>query len=258
MTVSVRDLAVVTRFGGRLYWRDKVALSTSVTLSLGLGIGLPFLMDRVRPGNPEFLLNQHLGVLAMILVIATLNQIAVTLTARRDQLVLKRMRTTGLSDRDILGGEIGNLVVQTTLLTGVVSVALYSLTDLPVPRNPLLYLVFVVAGATVLCLLGAAITAIIPRTEVSAVMTMPFFLLAGFGAGGFGPLLEMLPGWAGTVFGLLPTAAVVEVARVAYAADGTIVGDLRAAAPPALNLAIWAVIGIVVIIRWFRWETRKS
>ncbi|GAA2851630.1 hypothetical protein GCM10010517_09250 [Streptosporangium fragile] len=256
MTVTARNLAAVGRFGARLYWRDKVTLSTSVSLSLGLGIGLPLLMDRVRPGHPEVVLTQHLGVLAMILTIATFSQIAVTLTTRRDQLILKRMRAAGLTGRDILGGEIANLVVQTTLLACAVSVALYALTGLRAPRDPLLYLVFVVAGSAVLCLLGAAVTALIPRAEVAPVITMPFFLLAGVGAGGFGPLVELLPGWVGSVLDLLPTAAIVEAARVAYAADGTLAGDLRAAAVPALTLAVWAAVALLAIRRRFRWETR--
>ncbi|GAA3146208.1 hypothetical protein GCM10010466_41530 [Planomonospora alba] len=256
--MSVRDLAVVTRFGGRLYWRDKVALSTSVALSLGLGIGMPLLMDRLGQGDPEFLVGTHVGVLVMILTIATFNQIAVTFTARRDQLLLKRMRATGLGDREILGGEIGNLVVQTTLLAAVVSVALYALTGLPVPRNPLLYLAAVVAGTAVLCLLGTAFTAAVPRTEVAGVMAMPFFLLAGVASGGFGPLLELLPGWVGAVLGLLPTEAVADLARTAYAADGSLAGDLRAAAVPVLVLAGWAAFGLLATARWFRWEPRRS
>ncbi|GAA4234756.1 hypothetical protein GCM10023075_53960 [Streptosporangium album] len=257
--MSARDLAVVTRFNGRLFWRDRTALTTSVALFLGLGIGLPLMMDRLGAGgNPRMVLDQHLGILATVLVIATFTQIATTLTARRDQLVLKRLRTTGLSDRAILGGEMGNLVLQSTLLALVTSVALYVLTSLAVPRNPALFLVAVVAGAAVLCLLGAAFTAIVPRTELAAVMAMPFFLLAGFGGGAMGPILEILPGWVGTVLGLLPTGPVVEMARTAYAADGTLAGDLRAAAVPALQLAVWAAIGLFALTRWFRWETRKS
>ncbi|GHH63082.1 ABC transporter [Streptosporangium violaceochromogenes] len=258
MTVSVRELAAVTRFGGRLFWRDRVALSTSVALFLGLGVGMPLLMDKVGAGGPEILLGQHLGTLMTVLVIATFTQIAVTLTARRDQLLLKRMRATGLRDRDILGGEIVNLVAQSTSLTVTVSVALYALTDLPVPRDPALYLLFTIAGAVVLCLLGTAFTALVPRTELAAVMAMPLFFLAGLGANGFGPLLKLLPGWAGTLLGLLPTSAVAEAARVAYAADGTLAGDLRAAAVPALNLAVWAAIGILATRRWFRWDARGS
>lgn len=258
MTVSVRELTAVTRFGARLFWRDRVALGTSVSLFLGLGIGLPLLMDKVVPGDPGTLLGQHLGTLMMVLVMVTFVQPVVALTTRRDQLLLKRMRATGLRDRDILGGEIVNLVAQSTLLTVVVSVALYALTDLPVPRDPVLYLVSTIAGAVVLCLLGTAFTGLVPRAELAAVMAMPVFFLTGVSANGFGPFLKLLPGWVGTLLALLPTGAVAEVAHVAYAADGTLAGDLRAAAVAVLKLAPWAAFGVFATVRWFRWETRRS
>ncbi|GIH79763.1 ABC transporter permease [Planobispora longispora] len=256
--MSVRDLAVVTRFGGRLFWRDRAALSTSVLLFLGLGIGLPFMMDRLRGGSLDLVVGQHVGVLAMVLVISTFNQIVVTITARRDQLLLKRMRTTGLGDGSILGGEVANLVLQSTLLAAVISGVLYATTSLPVPRDPLLFALAVVLGSTVLCLLGVAFTPLVPRAEIAAAMAMPFFMLAGLGGGGFGPLGEMLPDWVGTALGLLPTEAITDLARTAYAPDGTLAGDLRAAAVPALNLAVWTAIALLVIARRFRWEPRRS
>ncbi|WP_229810922.1 ABC transporter permease [Streptosporangium pseudovulgare] len=256
--MAARDLVTVARFDARLFWRDRTALGTSVTLFLVLGVGLPVMMDRLQPGRPEFVAAQHVGILSMLLVLATFGQAATTLTTRREQLLLKRLRATGLADRDILGGGILNLVLQNTLLTAVVSVALYALTSLPVPRDPLLFLVAVVAGAAVLCLLGTAFTPLIPRPELAGVMAMPFFLLAGVGAGGFGPLTEMLPGWVSTLLGLLPTDAIADIARIAYAADGTFGGDLAAAAGPALKLAVWAAIGFFALTRWFRWDPRKQ
>ncbi|GGS64368.1 hypothetical protein GCM10010156_24300 [Planobispora rosea] len=257
MTVSVRDLAVVTRFDARLFWRDRAALSTSVLLFLGLGIGLPLLMDKLRPGSLDLLVDQHVGVLAMVLVISTFNQIAVTVTARRDQLLLKRLRTTGLGDGSIVGGEVGNLVLQSTLLAAVISGVLYATTSLPVPRDLLLFALAVVLGSAVLCLLGVAFTPLVPRAELAAVMVMPFFMLAGLGSGGFGPMTQLLPDWAGTLLGFLPTSAMAELIRVAYAADGTLAGDLSAAAVPALNLAVWTAIALLTITRWFRWEPRR-
>ncbi|MFF0306117.1 ABC transporter permease [Streptosporangium sp. NPDC004379] len=256
--MAARDLVTVARFDGRLFWRDRTALSTSVTLFLVLGLGLPVMVDRFQPGHPEVVAAQHLGILSMLLVLATFGQTATTLTTRREQLLLKRLRATGLADRDILGGGILNLVAQNTLLATVVSVALYALTSLPVPRDPLLLVVAVVAGAAVLCLLGAAFTPLVPRPELAGVMTMPFFLLAGVGAGGFGPLTELLPGWVRTLLGLLPTEAVTDIARTAYAADGTFGGDLAAAAGPALKLAAWAAIGLFALTRWFRWDPRRQ
>ncbi|MGV9302804.1 ABC transporter permease [Nonomuraea sp. NPDC003727] len=247
----MREFVAVARFGGRLYWRDKVALSTSVALSLGLGIGLPFMMAKVRPGVPGVVLDTHLGVLAMVLTVAAFMQAAVTLTARRDQLILKRMRATGLHDREIIGGELINISAQTVLLAFVVCGVLYAVAGLPLPRNPLALVLFLVAGVSVLSLLGAAWTAVISRAEVAAVMSMPWFMLAGVGAGGFGPVVKLLPAWVGTVLDLLPTGGLVAGARAAYTGEGGLL-------LPLLNLAVWAVVALVSVRLWFRWEPRKS
>ncbi|MEU4543275.1 ABC transporter permease [Nonomuraea dietziae] len=247
----MRDFMAVARFGGRLYWRDKVALSTSVALSLGLGIGMPFLMAKLRPGDPGLLLDMHLGLLAMIMTIAALLQAAVNLSARRDQLILKRMRATGLNDREIIGGELANIAAQAVLLALVVTVVLYVAAGMPTPGSPLVLVAFVVAGAGVLALLGAAWTVAISRAELAAAVTMPWFMLAGLGAGGFGPITQLLPSWVGTVLNLLPTGGIVEGARFAYTGEGNVLLAL-------LNLVVWTAIGLIVLRYRFRWEPRKS
>ncbi|MFI6326419.1 ABC transporter permease [Nonomuraea sp. NPDC050556] len=247
----MRELVAVARFGGRIYWRDRVAVSTSVALSLGLGIGLPVLFSKLGEDVP--VLATHLGLLGMLVTLTALNQAAVSLSARRDQLILKRMRATGLRDRDILGGELVNITLQSTLVAVAISVVLYATGTVPPPAQPVVFLVFVVAGAGVLALLGAAFTAAISRAEIASVMAMPFFLLAGVGGGGFGPMLKLLPEWVQSAFGLLPSTALVRALTIAHE-GGAWSGYLM----PALNLAIWAVIGLAAIKLWFRWESRKS
>ncbi|MFD1938068.1 ABC transporter permease [Nonomuraea mangrovi] len=209
------------------------------------------MMAKVRPAEAGVLLDTHLGVLAMGLTVAALMQTAVTLTARRDQLILKRMRATGLHDREIIGGELLNVAAQAVLLALTVCVVLYAAAGLRIPRDPVVLVLFVVAAAGVLSLLGAAWTAAISRAEVAAVMTMPWFLLAGVGAGGFGPVVQLLPSWVGTLLNLLPTSGFVAGARAAYTGQG----DLLV---PLLNLAVWAAVALAAIRLRFRWEPRKS
>lgn len=240
----MRELLAVARFGGRIYWRDKITFSTSVALALGLGIGLPLVASKV--GDAASVQPLHLGLLGMLMTLTGMNQAAVTLSARRDQLILKRMRATGLSDGSILGGEVLNITAQSTLLAVTITLTLFLTGAIPAPGNPAMFVLFVVAGSAVLALLGVAYTAAISRAEIAAVMTMPFFLLAGVGSGGFGPLGEMLPGWAQTALGLLPSSAMVD----ALAGTGY--------APAALNLTVWAVVALVAIRLWFRWEPRRS
>ncbi|WP_067137879.1 ABC transporter permease [Microtetraspora malaysiensis] len=255
--MTARETLAVARLGGRIYWRDKQALTATVLTSLGLGIGLPVLMDRVRAGDPSVVAAQLLGMLAVVLTLSGFNQSAVSLTARRDQLILKRLRATGLGDGAVLGGELLNIMVQSVLIALVTTVAVVSLTSASAPRDPILFAVFVVLGAAVITLLGAAWTTVIPRAEVAAPMSIPFFMIAGLGAGAFGPMGQLLPGWLTTALDLLPTAAVVKVGRATFS-DGTFAGDLQTAAVPLLILSVWAAIALLVISRRFRWEPRRS
>lgn len=247
----MRELVAVARFGGRIYWRDRVAVTTSVALSLGLGIGLPLAFSSM--GASDGLLGIHLGLLGMLMTLTAMNQAAVSLSARRDQLILKRMRATGMSDRDILGGEVVNITAQSTLVAAAISVVLYATGTVSPPSNPVVFVLFVVTGCAVLALLGAAYTAAISRAEVAAVMTMPFYLLAGLGGGGFGPMTELLPGWAQSALDLLPSTALVNALTVAHTG-----GDWAGYLGPAINLTVWAAIALVAIMLWFRWEPRKS
>ncbi|MDF5755660.1 hypothetical protein [Spongiactinospora sp. TRM90649] len=66
-----------------------------------------------------------------------------------------------------------------------------------------------------------------------------------------------MPSGVRAVFQVLPTDPVVEVARLAYA-PGTLAGDLEAALWPPVRLLAWAALAIFVIVRWFRWEPRRS
>ncbi|MFF3670104.1 ABC transporter permease [Microtetraspora malaysiensis] len=255
--MTARETLAVARLGGRIYWRDKQALTATVLTSLGLGIGMPVLMDRLRQDDPSVVVAQLLGILAVVLTLSGFNQSAISLTARRDQLILKRLRATGLGDGAVLGGELLNIMVQSMLIALVTTVAVVNLTSASVPRDPVLFAVFVVLGAAVITLLGAAWTTVIPRAEVAAPMSIPFFMIAGLGAGAFGPMGQLLPGWLTTALDLLPTAAVVKVGRAAFA-DGTFAGDLQTAAVPLLILSVWAAIALLVISRRFRWEPRRS
>ncbi|MEV0972819.1 ABC transporter permease [Microtetraspora glauca] len=254
---TVRETLAVARLGGRIYWRDKQALTATVLTSVGLGIGLPVMMDRLRPGETSVIVAQLLGMLAVSLTLSGFNQSAVSLTARRDQLILKRLRASGLGDGAVLGGELLNIMAQSVLIALVTTVAVVNLTSATAPRDPVLFTVFVVLGAAVITSLGAAWTVVIPRAEVAAPLSIPFFMIAGLGAGAFGPMNQLLPGWLSTVLDLLPTAAVVKVGGATFA-DGTFAGDLQAAVVPLLNLSVWAAIALLVISRRFRWEPRRS
>lgn len=239
------SIAATYRLGVRLFWRDRAMLVASVVTPMGIGIGLPLLMRHVRADGPAAAAQLFPGTIAIMLAITAFMNINVALATRRDQLVLKRLRTTMLTDGQILVGQIAGTVTQTVVVIFLCTVTVRFVADVPFP-DPLPFATAAVVGSLVMAVLGAAYTAVVPRAELSAAACMPVFLVCGVGAGAMGPILEVLPPWVGSVFGLLPTSAVVDAMRSG------------AVAAPAANLAVWAVAGLVALRLWFRWEPRRS
>ncbi|WP_188193002.1 ABC transporter permease [Nonomuraea sp. SYSU D8015] len=238
------SLAATYRLGTRLFWRDKAMLFASVITPVGLAVGMPLLMRHMTTGGVAAATSIFHGTLAILLSITAFMNIAVALTNRRDQLVLKRLRASELTDGQILTGQIASTATQTLAMIVVCAVAVRLAAGVPLPANPLAFLGVAAAGSAVLSLLGAAYTAAIPRAELAGVYTMPVFLVCGVSAGAMGPI--PLPSWLREVLDLLPTTAVVDAVKT---------GDL---AGPVLILTSWAMAGLVAIKLWFRWEPRRS
>ncbi|NRQ40253.1 ABC transporter permease [Nonomuraea sp. NN258] len=236
--------AATYKLSTRLFWLDKTTLFVGVLLPVGLAVGMPALMRRVQPDGVAGATAVFQSSIAFLLAITAFLNVVVALTSRRDQLVLKRLRAGELTDAQILLGQISSTATQTLAVIAVCTVAVRFAAGVPLPENPLVFAAFSVAGSAVLALLGAAFTPLIPRAELAAIYAMPVFMGAGVGAGAMGPI--PLPSWLQAVLDLMPTTAVVNAIKH---------GDV---AMPALNLAVWALIGIVAIRLWFRWEPRRS
>ncbi|MFB4264525.1 ABC transporter permease [Nonomuraea sp. GTA35] len=238
------SLTATYRLGTRLFWRDKAMLFASVVTPVGLAVGLPTLMRHVTAGGVAGAAALAQSSISILLAITAFMNIAVALTARRDQLVLKRLRSTRLTDGQLLLGQIASTATQTVVLIVVCAVAVRYAAGVPLPANPVAFATVTIAGSVVMSLLGAAYTAAIPRAELAAAYTMPVFLVAAVSAGAMGPI--PVPSWLRPALDLLPTTVVVDAVRT---------GEVVA---PLLVLAGWAVVGFVALRLWFRWEPRRS
>ncbi|MEU6779229.1 ABC transporter permease [Nonomuraea angiospora] len=236
------SLTATYRLGTRLFWRDKSMLFASVVTPVGLAVGMPLLMKNVLDPSAATAIFQ--STISVLLAITAFMNVAVALATRRDQLVLKRLRASRLTDGQILLGQIASTATQTVAMIALSTVAVRIVAGVPFPEDPLGFATITVAGSAVMSLLGAAYTAAIPRAELAAAYTMPVFLVSGVSAGAMGPI--PLPSWLRPALDLLPTSVVVNAVKT---------GDL---AVPALVLAAWTVVGVVVLRLWFRWEPRRS
>ncbi len=205
------------------------------------------------------------GALGSMYVVALLFVVYYNLlcayVARRESLVLKRLRTGEASDATVLTATaVPALVIALVMLTLMTALAV-PLLDLPAPSHPLLLIAAVALGAAVFVPL-ALMTANLTRTVESAQVTcLPFIAIAVVGAGSALPL-DLMPEWFRRIIDVIPTAPLVSLVRLGWlGADetGAVLGNAEAwreAAPQAGILVIWFVLGCWFVSRRLRWEPR--
>ncbi|MEV0639109.1 ABC transporter permease [Streptomyces sp. NPDC050619] len=172
--------------------------------------------------------------------------------SRREELVLKRLRTGELRDGEILVGAtlpaaaIG--LVQSLLLVAGCT----ALLDLAAPKAPHLAVGGLLLGLVV-CAALAAVTASFTRTVESAQVTSLPLVLVSMGASGIAVPMELLPDRVASVFELLPLSPVITLVR------GGWTGDLSAyeALGAVVTALVWVAVGVFAVRRWFRWEPRR-
>jgi ABC-2 type transport system permease protein len=172
--------------------------------------------------------------------------------ARREELVLKRLRTGELGDAEILTGTALPAVCVGLAQAVVLSVGCAVLLDAGVPRAPYLTVLGVSAGL-VLCAALAAVTASLTRTVESAQVTaLPLVLVSMVGSGIAVPT-EVLPDRLASVCELLPLSPAVRLVRGGWTGQ---LGGYEALGAVATAVA-WTALAVFAVRRWFRWEPRR-
>jgi len=265
---SARRIAALARAELTLLRRNPLALFNAFVVPVALGAllhlseandGGPF----AEPGAAAATAGSRLVVLIVsfaLLSIVYLNGL-MALVARRQDGVLKRLRTGEVTDGEIFAGTaaggVGLLWVQTAL--ALASAALFL--HLGMPVNPVLVLIGLAAGTFVVSLL-AALTSIVTRTVEMAQVTVMPFLLVTLMFGGLKPA-NTFPGALRWVAEVLPMTHVLELITLGLTGEAPSGAHVSGAATfaqaivPLLALGAWAAVGLLVTRRWFRWEPRQ-
>ncbi|WP_079664951.1 ABC transporter permease [Streptomyces sp. 3214.6] len=237
-----------------LLGRSKSTIITAVFVPLVLPVSLASVVDDMGVEDVGLSVGLVLlpAAIGFSLLFGVYSALAAIYTARREELVLKRLRTGELRDAEILGGA-ALPVLATGLVQSLVLVAGSTvLLDVPAPKAPHLAVLGLLLGL-VMCAALAAVTATVTRTVESAqVTTMPMVLVSMTGSGVTVPL-ELLPDRLASVCELLPLSPVITLIR------GGWTGNLSAyEALGALATALaWTVLAVFAVQRWFRWEPRR-
>jgi ABC-2 type transport system permease protein len=236
----------------RAFWRNP----QSAFFTFAMPIGLLLIFGSIAghetvPGRPGVRALALLvpGFLAFGIIVAAYGNLAGTVAMLRADGVLKRIRATPLQPGMYLAGQLGS-VLATSLVIAVSSVALGRLAFGVAPRagGALLLAGGLTLGVVCFASLGLAITAAIPTADAAGPVTNGTYVPLAIISGTFSDRL-VLPRWLDHVVSALPVKAFTETLRAGY--------DPTRHALPIGNLAVlavWAVIGIVLARRYFRWD----
>lgn len=191
------------------------------------------------------------GVGTSLIFVVYANLVSV-LTARRETLVLKRLRVGEASDREILIGTALPAGVLVLLQSAVMVAAGVAFLGLGAPRRPEILILGMLLGIVLLTALAAATTSFTRSAESAQVTTLPLFLVSAVGSGMFVPL-GILPDRIADLCRLLPTTGMMTLVRAGWLGGMGGYELLRA----ALNILVWILLGRYAAKRWFRWEPRR-
>lgn len=188
----------------------------------------------------------------MLLTVISTYLVSLTVfTARRQSFVLKRLRTSSLSDRALFAGMLSPVVV-----VGLGQVVVYLVfcvaIGAPLPSAPFLVVVGVVSCVAVATALGVATACLSRSVEVTQMTGTPVTLAA------VGSLfLTGSPSAALAGVGLaLPFAGPGDLVARGWAA-GLTLGDVPVVPLDLASTVLWLAVAGLVISRAFRWEPRS-
>jgi ABC-2 type transport system permease protein len=258
MTISLRRVARLARWNAVLLTRNRSALFYAAILPL-LPLVLLVAGDSDSDGAGA---NAIVTVFLSTALFPVYYNVLSQFVNRRDELVLKRMRTGETRDAELVVSiAVPGFLVALVVLAVTVPIAAALGARLPV--NPVLY-VGAVVGATVMFTALAYWTAAWTRSAESAQLTsLPIILLASAG-----PLTVSLPEMSEAVRSILeltPGAAMAELVRVGwFGLDGpdaqeatlSFAETWSAAGRPLSVIASWTLLAVTLARRSMRWEPR--
>ena len=233
------------RFERKLFWRNPSAAFFNFALPL-----LFLVLIAAAFGHEEDDLEVLIpGIAGMSVMANTFSALAFNLTFLREQGVLKRMRGTPLPTPAYLGGIVASAVTNAVLQVALVVVLGSVAYGLDWPQDWLALAFFTALGVVTFGALGIAFSHLIPNFDSAAAYVNAIFLPVIFISGVFYSADE-LPSVLKGAAEALPLKHVIDGLSAAIVSGGGIGGEMTAVGA----LALWALGGIWLAVRGFRWE----
>ncbi len=251
---SRRRLRALARAELVLLGRNRGAVLTALLVPLAL----PF---TVRPALDQIdLKGMGLSVGPLMLtaaigysfLFAVYTSLVSAYVARREELVLKRLRTGEPEDVEILTGTALPAVCLGLAQALLLAVGCAVLLDAGAPKAPYLTALGLLLGLVLSAALAAFTSAFTRTAESAQVTALPLVFVSMVGSGIAVPT-DVLPHRAAAVCELLPLSPAIRLVRAGWTGE---LSAYQALVAVATALA-WTVVAVFAVRRWFRWEPRR-
>lgn len=245
----------------RMFWRTPVALFFTILLPLIMLLLFNSLFGDQTvsvEGGGEWPVRQfYTGGLAVFTAVsATYTNLANMVPIRREEGVLKRWRGTPLPTGTYIAGFVGSAVVLAllgTVLMLSIGVAFYDL-EVDAAKMPAAALTFVI-GVSAFAALGMMVAALVPSAASAGAVANATILPLAFVSNVFIVTGDDAPAWMTTVGNFFPLRPFVESFQDAF---NPFVEAPAMSWGRMAYVAVWGVVGLVVAVKWFRWEPRPG
>lgn len=250
LTLNPGRLAALGRSELTLLVRNRATLSVAVLMPASM----VFVLRTIAGGDTAAAVAEATltGGIGMVLILVVYMNLVSAYVARREELVLKRLRTGEAGDLEILTGTaLPSAVIALTQIAAL-AVAGAAVLGAPLPQHPVLLVTGVLGALPLLAGLAALTSAFTRNVETAGLTTLPLFLVTAIGSGLFAPT-DSLPDTVASVCELLPLSGVMALVRAGWS-GGAGGYELLGA---ALTTLAWIMVTVFAVQRWFRWEPRR-
>jgi ABC-2 type transport system permease protein len=231
------------RLERKLFWRNPSAAFFNFLLPLLLLV----LIASVFASDDKELDVLVPGIAGMSVMATTFNALTHNITFQREQGILKRVRGTPMPAVSFLGGLIASAVANAFVQVALIVVIGHLLYGVDWPSDPATLLLFTALGVTCFASLGIAFSHLIPNVDAAPAYENAVFLPVIFISGVFYSS-DSLPKGLDWIAQALPLKHVIDGLSEA------IVGGNVDLASAAAVVGAWALAGLVLAVRFFRWE----
>lgn len=193
------------------------------------------------------------SMLVFAVVSSTYINLSIVVSINRDDGVLKRVRGTPLAPSVYMAARIGSAVWFALIAVFIQLVAAVLIFDFQIvwPLVPAALLTLIL-GIACLCALGIALAAVIPNGETAPAVANATALPILFISGVFIPLDEA-PEWLRIIGSIFPVRHVYLALRDTF--DPFFEGSGFAWDHLGV-VALWTIFGVLIAVRYFRWEPK--